>query len=223
MQGLETNDARLPVVVIDAMNLAYWCGAPPSLRIALSVAAALRARGQTLRLFFDANAAYVFPEQERALYAGLLAQCDFVTQAPSGSDADPLLLRYARDCNGVIISRDHYKDHRKRFRRLIKAPERRVQGFVQEDVVTIEALGLHAPLLGVAQLAHAYDLRLTAKCQPPLTASAAAAADAEAGAAGTAGDVGGGVGGAVSGVTGTAEATGSGADTGAAAADTGAT
>ena len=43
-------------VWVDALNLGYWCGAPPSLRIPLTALQGLLAQGRPATLVFDASA-----------------------------------------------------------------------------------------------------------------------------------------------------------------------
>lgn len=133
------------LVLVDAMNLAYWCGRPPSLRVPLAVCAALRARAQLVRLIFDASARYRLGA-EAALYLRLLDDVAGVHEVPSGRPADRELLRQARAQDALLLSRDRFRDHRRRYRRLIDDPARVFGGFVAADQVHVPALALRRAL-----------------------------------------------------------------------------
>ena len=133
------------VLLIDALNLAYWCGAPPSLRIPLSAMAGLMAAGYRSCLYFDASARYRLGA-EGDLYEQLRhypAQC---VEVASGRSADQTLLRQARSRHAGIISRDRYRDYRRHFRKLIDDPERLISGSIVDDQIHLAALGLRLAL-----------------------------------------------------------------------------
>ena len=134
-----------PDLAIDALNLAYWAGQPPSLRVPLALAAALRRQGRAVTLFLDATVRHRFPH-EAEVAAALDAGGEGVVVAASGVPADRLLLRHARDRQGLVVSRDTFRDHRRRFRRLIDDPARRIAGHVGSDCLHLPALGLAVPL-----------------------------------------------------------------------------
>jgi hypothetical protein len=131
---------------VDALNLGYWCGAPPSLRIPLSALRGLLAQGRLARLVFDASAAHQLPESEREIYAALRQRGPWCLQVPSGTSADLSLLEAAKADGGVIISRDRFREHRRGFRSIVHAAKRRLDGFVAADQLHIERLGLCLPL-----------------------------------------------------------------------------
>lgn len=133
-------------VLIDGLNVAYWLGRPPSLRLPLAVAKALHRRGHAAQLVFDASAPYKLPPDERDAYAALLAS-GRAMETPSGVPADRQLLRLARAGGAAIISRDRFRNHRARYRRLIDDPERLFDGYVEAGTVKIPALGIDAPLV----------------------------------------------------------------------------
>lgn len=138
---------------VDALNLGYWCGAPPSLRIPLSALRGLLAQGRLARLVFDASAVHQLPESEREIYAALRQRCAWCLQVPSGTSADLSLLEAAKADGGVIISRDRFREHRRGFRSIVHAAKRRLDGFVAEDQLQIERLGLSVPLASSAEKA----------------------------------------------------------------------
>ncbi len=145
-------DASIPgrrYFLLDALNLAYWCGSPPSLRIPLSVFGALRASGHTARLIFDASARYQL-DAEADLYTALLKFPDDVAEMPAGQPADRELIKRARESGGIIVSRDKFRDQRKKFRKLIDDPDRLISGSVQDNQVRLPAIDLFAPLAATA-------------------------------------------------------------------------
>ncbi|HUP90956.1 MAG TPA: hypothetical protein VM074_01815 [Solimonas sp.] len=129
---------------IDALNVAYWCGSPPALRIPLGLMAALLAAGHRATLYFDASARYRLGNV--GVYELLLKHSGHVIQAPSGRRADQLMLRDARASGALIVSRDHFRDHRRRYRKLIDDPARVLTGEVRDDRVRVPSLSLDAPL-----------------------------------------------------------------------------
>ena len=155
-------------LLIDAMNLAYWCGAPPSLRVPLSLLAYCVGAGIDARLYFDASAVHRLPADERDLYGRLLHEhADRAGAVPSGRSADGVMLRDARRSGACIISRDRYRDHRRRYRKLIDDRTRLLPGHVAADLIHVAALDLHAPLAETAaaawrQLGHGATLADTA-------------------------------------------------------------
>ena len=133
-------------ILVDALNVAWWCGAPPSLRLPVALLTALLRRGDQAWLYFDASAPHQLAH-EQADYAALMRACpDRVVQVPSGRTADRLLLRHARARAAVIVSRDRFRDHRARYRRLIDDPSRLIGGDVDADVLRVPGLELWTPL-----------------------------------------------------------------------------
>ncbi len=135
-----------PAVVVDALNLAYWCGNPPSLRVPLTVLSGLIDQGHSPVLYFDASTRYrLVHEVDR--YEELLSFPQFAVEVPAGKSADGQMLKHARATGGCILSRDMFRDHRKRYRKLIDDSTRLFPGFVSDDRVIIQALSLDVPLL----------------------------------------------------------------------------
>ncbi|GAC1629209.1 MAG: hypothetical protein NVS9B10_20080 [Nevskia sp.] len=144
--GCGGGPAALRPVYIDALNTAYWCSNPPSLRLPLTLLAALLAEGREATLYFDASARYRLRPDETARYAQLLRHARRAIEVPSGRPADRVLLQQARAADAAILSRDRFRDHRRRFRRLIDDPARLFAGTVHDDRVHIPALALAIPL-----------------------------------------------------------------------------
>ena len=144
------SDEEASIVLVDALNVAYWRGAPPTLQLPISLWMALRQSGQPCLLCFDASTRYRIAN-EFTLYQQLLALDQEVVEVPSGQSADRWLLRRATQTGGRIISRDRFGDHRSRHRRLIDDPTRCFGGFVADQQMHIPALDLIAPLLEEAE------------------------------------------------------------------------
>lgn len=134
-----------PTILIDALNLAYWCGRPPSLRIPVSLLTHLLSQGYAARLYFDASAGHQL-EHERDAYERLLLQPQWCVVAPSGRTADGVMLREARASGACIVSRDGFRDYRRKYRKLIDDPARVLSGAVAQDRVLVPGLGIEAPL-----------------------------------------------------------------------------
>ncbi len=138
--------------LIDALNVAYWCGTPPSLRLPLALMHQLLSAGHEALMVFDASAPYQL-RHEAALYAQLMQQPGFAMQVPSGRSADGELLRRARASGACLISRDGYRDHRRRYRKLIDDRTRRLAGHVAADQLVLPTLPLSVPLPASAEAA----------------------------------------------------------------------
>jgi hypothetical protein len=137
-----------PGVVVDALNVAYWCGDPPDLRLPLALMAHLLERGHPVLLYFDASAPYKLKDDDRLIYQQLVQHPRHVVQVPSGRRADGVMLQHARSTGACIVSRDRFRDYRRRFRKLIDDPARLFGGAVAENVLHVPALGVEARLPG---------------------------------------------------------------------------
>lgn len=133
--------AAPPSILIDALNLAYWCGDPPSLRLSLALLTRLLADGRHAQLVFDASARHRLGD-EAQLYVRLLEYPAQILEVPSGQPADRAILRRATASGACVVSRDKYRDHRRRYRRLIDDPARLLGGVVENDRVQLPGLGL---------------------------------------------------------------------------------
>ena len=131
--------------LIDALNVAYWCGSPPSLVLPIALLAQLLRAGCNAQMVFDASARYQLAG-ETVIYTQLIQRPTWAIEVPSGRTADGVMLRQARTSGGGILSRDRFRDHRRRFRKLIDDPTRLVAGHVTDETLIIPLLSLHAPL-----------------------------------------------------------------------------
>lgn len=147
------DDNTAPDCLLDALNIAWWCGAPPSLRLPLAIARGLIRAGKPPLLVFDASTRHQLPETEHAVLAGLLDRPQLALQVASGEHADGVLLAQAKAVGGIVISRDRFRDHRRKYRAIVRNPERRIDGFVSDDVIRVPALSLAEPLPATAAAA----------------------------------------------------------------------
>ncbi len=96
-------------------------------------------------LYFDANTRYRLGE-ESELYERLLAHPRLCVEVPSGKRADGLMLRAATACGGIVVSRDKYRDYRKKHRRLIDDPARLLGGGVRQGQLRVSGLEIDTAL-----------------------------------------------------------------------------
>lgn len=150
VEALAANGPRR--ILVDALNVAYWCGSPPSLRLPITLMAALLASGYQTLQYFDASARYQL-RHESDLYLQLMQQPLYFTEVPSGRTADKAMLRHATSTGACIVSRDRYRDYRSRYRKLIDDSTRLISGTVSRDRLLIPALDLDVPLPASADAA----------------------------------------------------------------------
>lgn len=132
-------------VLVDALNVAHWCGRRPELRLPLALLAALQGQGLAACLYFDASARHRFAGDTES-YTALRQFGSLCIEVPARRTADGALLRDARATGARIVSRDHFGDHRRRYRKLIDEPGRVLTGFVRDDALQLPELQLHMPL-----------------------------------------------------------------------------
>jgi hypothetical protein len=128
-------------IFIDALNVAYWCGNPPSLRMPIALMSHLLTGGHQALLYFDASARYKLTD-EADVYARLMLHPEYFVEVPSGRTADGVMLRHATSSGGCVVSRDKYRDHRMRYRKLIDDPARLMSGAVMDDRLFVPSLEL---------------------------------------------------------------------------------
>jgi hypothetical protein len=142
-------------ILIDGLNLAYWCGAPPSLRLPVTLLTRLLADGHRARLYFDASARYRLKD-EAELYERLKQHSQHFVEVPSGRTADREMLRRATTSGACIVTRDRYRDHRRRHRKLIDEPGRLLPGNIDNDRLSVAPLVFDLPCPSPAQAVSAY-------------------------------------------------------------------
>jgi hypothetical protein len=128
-------------IFIDALNVAYWCGNPPSLRMPIALMSHLLTGGHQAVLYFDASAKYQLKD-EADVYERLMQHPQYFVEVTSGRTADGVMLRHATSKGASVISRDKYRDHRKRYRKLIDDPARLMSGGVVDDRLLVPSLAL---------------------------------------------------------------------------------
>lgn len=104
--------------VIDGSNLLYWKDNSLSLDPVREAVQLLKAAGYRPYVIFDANAGYLVENRylngrNFAKRLGLSVSQTLV--APRGQPADPLILAFARDSGGIVISRDRFRDWAEAF------------------------------------------------------------------------------------------------------------
>ena len=154
--GVEKSGAAAPkavnanLIYVDALNVAYWRGNPPSLRMPVTLLAQLIADGYQVLIYFDASARYRLGD-EAGLYERLMQHSRFCIEVPSGKSADAVMLRQANTNGARVLSKDKYRDHRRRYRRLIDDPARLMSGGVREGRLRVPALSLDVALPSSAE------------------------------------------------------------------------
>ncbi len=109
---LRRKDKR-EVVLIDGSNVMHWKDGKPQIETLREVVYALSDHGLLVGVMFDANAGYkLFDRYHNGRhFAGLLVlPNDRVMVVPKGTQADPYLLRAARDMGARIVTNDRFRD-----------------------------------------------------------------------------------------------------------------
>ncbi|MGQ0698428.1 MAG: NYN domain-containing protein [Panacagrimonas sp.] len=132
-------------IFIDALNVSWWCGKPPSLRMPMALMTHLLGCGRQAILYFDASARYQLKD-EAGLYERLRQYSQYSVEVPSGIPADRVMLRHATSSGACIVSRDRYRDHRRRYRKLIDDPTRLISGEVGNDRLRVPSLAVDLPV-----------------------------------------------------------------------------
>ena len=112
-------------ILIDGSNVMYWDGPPPTLEPVHEAAQLLIEKGYAPHVMFDANAGHLVfggykHDHELAQMLGLTF--DQVVVVDKGVEADPHLLRMARDLGAKVVTNDLFRDWAKKF------PEVRTRG-----------------------------------------------------------------------------------------------
>jgi len=100
-------------IVVDGSNVMHWKDQTPQIATVIAVVQALRARGLTPGVVFDANAGYKIGgrykgDREMARLLGLPRSRVLVV--PKGTPADPWLLAAARDLGARVVTNDRFRD-----------------------------------------------------------------------------------------------------------------
>ncbi|WP_353474723.1 hypothetical protein PVT71_22505 [Salipiger sp. H15] len=112
-RGPARRPSRGRPIILDGSNIMYWRGGDPELAAVREAVDALRARGFTPGVVFDANVGYklVGRYQNNAELGRLLGlPRDRVTVVSKGIPADQVILKAARGRGARIITNDRYRD-----------------------------------------------------------------------------------------------------------------
>ncbi len=101
------------LAVIDGSNLIYWKPDECSLVPVQEAIVLLRKAGFTPCVIFDANAGYLVAD--RYMDGGTFARRLGLKErhahvVPRGEPADPFILQLARESEGIVVSRDKFRD-----------------------------------------------------------------------------------------------------------------
>lgn len=107
--------------------------------------AQLIAGGHPALLYFDASARSRLTA-ETDVYEQLMRYPERFIEVPEGRTADEAMLRRATSTGACIISKDKFRDYRRRYRKLIKNPARVMTGHVDAGHLFVPALALSAEL-----------------------------------------------------------------------------
>lgn len=137
------NAAQQAQVVVDGSNVMHWENGQPSVEAVRRVVRALQAKGMGVGVMFDANAGYKTHDRyqddaEMARQLGL--PTDRVLVVPKGVQADPYILKAARDLGARVVTNDRFRDWQADF------PEVAQPGFLIRGGVTQGKPWFDAPL-----------------------------------------------------------------------------
>lgn len=102
------------IAVVDGSNVLHAAGNTPDLATVRAVVDLLQENGWTAYLIFDANVGYKAlgrDVQERDLASLLGVAANRVMKVPSGRQADPYVIKFARENRAVMVTNDRYRDY----------------------------------------------------------------------------------------------------------------
>ncbi|WP_420004054.1 NYN domain-containing protein [Arenibacterium sp. LLYu02] len=128
------------LAIIDGSNLIYWRDEACSLEPVQDAIATLRKAGYLPCVIFDANAGYLVAD--RYLDGGAFAKRLGLSEqnahvVPRGQPADPFILQLARESDGIVISRDRFRDWMEAFPQETE-PDRVAPGGYRDGVLTLD-------------------------------------------------------------------------------------
>ncbi|PRY78160.1 Zc3h12a-like ribonuclease protein [Yoonia maritima] len=129
-------------IIVDGSNVMHW-GGDPSILVLKRVMDALHNRGYEPIVYFDANVGYKLADQHlgaRDMAVQLGLPKGDVTLAPSGTPADPILLKHAADEGLRVVTNDRFLDWKQEFPK-IGDKGFLVKGRWQEGSVILLGLG----------------------------------------------------------------------------------
>ncbi|WP_052700911.1 NYN domain-containing protein [Loktanella sp. S4079] len=104
-------------IIVDGSNVMHW-GGDPSAKVLARVITALKNRGYDPVVYFDANVGYKLADKHmgpRELASVIGVPAADIALAPSGSPADPILLKHAADEGLRVVTNDRFLDWKQQF------------------------------------------------------------------------------------------------------------
>ncbi|WP_240335595.1 NYN domain-containing protein [Pseudotabrizicola algicola] len=134
---------RRGAILVDGSNIMHWKNDEPRLDTLKEVLRALREQGYEPGVVFDANAGYKLAG--RYMDDGPLARAlglseDQVLVVPKGEQADPFILRTARDLGIGVLSNDRFRDWAGDFPEVAQPGHVRRGGY-RDGVLWLETAG----------------------------------------------------------------------------------
>lgn len=153
--GKKKDHASAPAkhhVIIDGSNVMHWQDGKPSLDPVIGVVGLLTEQGLTPGVIFDANAGY--KTHDRYQDDGDMARClglpeDRVLVVPKGVQADPYILKAARDLGARVVTNDRYRDWQADFPEVAR-PGFLIRGGMREGAVWLNDRDLQSGVSVVA-------------------------------------------------------------------------
>ncbi len=137
-------------VIVDGSNVMHWKDGTPQADCLIAVIEKLKAMGYTPGVVFDANAGYRLAGEyrhDRELAESIGLDEDQVMVVNSGTPADPMILRMARELKAPIVSNDRFRDWIEDWPEVAE-PSNFIRGNWQGDSVQ---LNRHSPQKGKAR------------------------------------------------------------------------
>ncbi len=99
--------------IVDGSNVMHWKDGVPDINALRDVLKALKRKGYTAGVMFDANAGYKLIDKylhDDAFSKVLKLPEDRIMVVPKGTPADPYILKAARDLGARIVTNDQFRD-----------------------------------------------------------------------------------------------------------------
>lgn len=142
-------------LILDGTNIILLHGRRnPELRYVLALREYLLSAKRDFVCFFDANTSYLLEAhspQQSVCYQELLnmtaSDSRFIV-APSGTEADELILAEAKRCSGLVLSNDKFRDRAKNNVWIWKRRHNVLAGSLE---LSVPSLGMRIPVLESAK------------------------------------------------------------------------
>jgi len=124
-------------VLVDGSNVMHWVEGKPNLATVKLVVRDLQRQGYAPTVWFDANVGYLtrgryLGPKDLASPVGL--RRGYVSIAPRGTPADPLILQSAKELRAPVVTNDRFRDWEETYPHL-KAPGFLVSGTISQGAV----------------------------------------------------------------------------------------